>query len=115
MKRKATIPGMVRYIKNGGGSLRLPNRIIKPNEVFDAYPEDIPETFRDMIVPLDGEVKKQQEAVVQVSVPKAEKLEYFTKLRGGGYYNVVDTNGKVMNEKALRKDAAEDLIKSLTA
>ena len=51
MKRKTSEPGMVRYRKIGGGSLHIrihgKIKIIKPNEIFDARPEEIPETFRD--------------------------------------------------------------------
>jgi hypothetical protein len=45
--------------------------------------------------------------------PPAVKLEYFLKARGGGYYNVEDSNGKVINEKALRRKAADELIETL--
>ena len=42
MKRKATKPGLVRYIKKGGGSFHATIdgkvRIIKQNQVFDARP-----------------------------------------------------------------------------
>ena len=109
---------MVRYRKIGGGSLhiRIHGRIkiIKPNEIFDARPEEIPETFRDRIVPLEERERvAEKEKLNKESSPS--KLQYFVKPRekARGYYDVVDRSGKIQNEKALRKDVAEALIVSL--
>ena len=45
---------------------------------------------------------------------KAEEPMYVVKPRGsGGWYDVVDANGKALNEKALKKDIAEKLVKDL--
>ncbi len=109
MKRTASKPGMIRWIKKGGGTFTLNNRIIKKGQIFDARLEDIPEAFRDVVVRLDREVKE----TLSVAPKPLAKVEYFTKHRGSGYYNVVDTDGKVQNEKPLRKDEAEALIVSL--
>ncbi len=109
MKRTPNIPGMIRWIKKGGGSFVLNNRHIKQGQIFDARLEDIPEAFRDVVVQLDKEVKETLPVVPVQSL----KVEYFVKYRGSGYYNVVDSNDKIQNEKALRKDAAEALIVSL--
>ena len=50
----------LQYKKIGGGSSRLilegSKKIAKPGERFWAYPEDIPEGFKDTIISLDGEV-----------------------------------------------------------
>lgn len=94
------------------------NRIIKQNQVFMARLEDIPEGFRDTIVRVDGEVSTPaptpaEPVVEEKKIPTDADPEFFMKLRGGGYYNVVDGNGKILNEKALRKVAAEALIASL--
>jgi len=119
MKRKTEEPGMIRYIKKGGGSFhaRIGGRIqiIKPNQVFDARPEEIPEGFRDMVVPLDPSVSEEANKPARVKVPS--KLEYFVVKRnnGVGYYDVVDKHGKIQNEKALRKPGAEALLESLMA
>ena len=119
MKRKTDTAGMVRYIKLGGGSLEVvingKVRIIKPNQKFDARPEEIPENFRDVIVPLDPSEKVAAEANKPAQKKAPSKLQYFVKKRekGVGYWDVVDKNGKVQNEKALRKAAAEELIASL--
>ncbi len=109
MKRTSNVPGMIRWIKKGGGTFILNNRIIKENQPFDARLEDIPKAFRDIVVRLDREVKE----VLPVAPAQPSKVEYFIKHRGSGYYNVVDSNDKLQNEKALRKDVAEALIVSL--
>ncbi len=117
MKRKTKLkPGQIWYKKLGGGSF-VANidgkaKMIKPNQEFEARPEEIPENFRDVVVPLDAGVRAEIEKK-SPSKP-ASKLEYFVKPRAAkGYWDVVDKMGKVQNEKALRKDAAEALIESL--
>ena len=86
---------------------------IKPNQKFQAKLEDIPEAFRDIIVPLD--LAEFEKAEAKEAVGADVELEYFVKSRGAGYYDVVDGDGKPQNEKALRKEAAEALIESLKA
>ena len=126
MKRSELQPGQSRWKKTGGGSLHATiggkRKIIKPGEIFVAKEEEIPEAFRDMVKPLDTAVipVKQVEKPIKSVEPKVEAptppsaLEYEVKARsGGGYYDVVDKNGKPQNEKALRKVAAEDLLESL--
>jgi len=109
MKRTSNVPGMIRWIKKGGGTFTLNNRIIKQGQRFDARLEDIPEAFRDVVVRLDREVKE----VLPVATAQPSKVEYFVKHKAGGYYNVVDVDGKIQNEKAMKKDKAEDLIAAL--
>ena len=77
MKRKTDTPGMVRYKKVGGGSFhaKIGGKIgiIKPNEVFDARPEEIPEGFRDAVIPLDPALAVEVGKPVQKKAPS--KLE----------------------------------------
>ena len=88
-------------------------RIIKENQKFQARPEEISDTFRDVILPMNKEelvkVEKEQGSI------DVTKLEYTVKSKGGGWYDVVSSDGKTMNEKALREDGAAKLIESLTA
>jgi len=113
MKRTTSDSELIRWKKIGGGSLHLPNRIIKPNQEFSARLEDIPEQFRDVIVPLNPKMQAVVDKAEKAAGSPAVKLKYFVKARSAGYYDVVDKDGKVMNEKALRKEAAETLIESL--
>lgn len=106
----------IQYIKKGGGSLRMARKgpkgrkgykIIPSGSKFWAYPHEIPEGFKDIVVPLNA-VPEKEELPLDV-----EKTEYTKVHKGGGKYNVVDSNGKVINEDLLTKDEAVDLIKSL--
>ena len=112
------------FKKIGGGSLRLNGRIIKPNEIFTAKKEEIPTSLRNVIIPLgttwsnldgDGfqgvnEVKKfpeEEKKEIEQAVPK-----YLVVPRGNSnsWFDVVNAQtGKPINEKALRKDVAEQL------
>ena len=108
--------GVIRWRKTGGGSftatLNGRRKIVKPGEVFSARLEDIPESFRDTIIPVDpNEFKVAEKHFDEVDIAK---LEYTVeKAKGVGYYNVLDSEGKQVNEKSLRKDAAEALVSSL--
>ncbi len=103
---------VIRWKKIGGGSLRFKGRIIKPGEVFKAAESEIPKSFRDVVIPqqdIPGTKK-------QPSVPQHKVVEpvYTIKPRGkGGWYDVVDAKGKALNEKALKKEIAEKLVKDL--
>jgi hypothetical protein len=115
-RTKKNEPEKIRWRKTGGGSLRIrldgKDRIIKPGQKFSARVEDIPEAFRDTVLPLDeGEYKE----VVGKSekVEGAVKPEYFAQHRGGGWYNIVDANGKKVNEGALKREEAEAMIAKL--
>lgn len=96
--------------KTGGGTHRLkregkPLKIIKSNQKFKARPSEIPESFRDIIIPLED---LPEEKPLPITPPG-----YTPKYKGSGWYDVVDGDGKVMNEKSLRKDEMEKLIESL--
>ena len=94
--------------KEGGGSLYLKNKIVKPGEVFQAYPEDIPEAFRNAIVPIDDKAARVQNyETVKISFTKApSKTEE-------GKFDILDVSGKKVNERALEASEAESLIADL--
>jgi len=123
MERTNKDNDILKWKKTGGGSFhatingRL--KIIKPGEVFEAKLWEIPESVRDIVKPVGVKAQAAVEAAadpesVVPDVP-AVKNEYFLKHRGGSWYNVLDINEKVMNEKALQKVDAVALIESLTA
>jgi len=96
------------------GSFRMGNgKIIKPGQVFMATLDEIPEAFRDVIVPVDA--KSFTKANVAKEGSPAVELDYFAKHISSGWYNVEDSDGKVQNEKKLRKDDAEKLLIELKA
>jgi len=95
----------VKFQKIGGGSFRLKNgRIIKPNQIFKAYPSEIPKAFTDLIKPLE-DIKEEPVEIIDTV--------YTLNSRSVGWWDVVDIDGKIMNENALRKEAAEELLNNL--
>lgn len=123
-----------RWKKIGGGSFRVNGMIIKPNEIFHMAEKDIPTAFRDLVVPLDEkpvqveQKKKPLKKEVAVTVEKAAKKEeaetkqthvdeavFRLDERRVGWFDIVDEEGKRINEKALRKEKAEELLAQLLA
>ena len=103
--------GKIWWKKIGGGSLRLHGKMIKPEERFRAHPDDIPVSVRDIVVPLE---ELPEESAKPVTVAKS----LFTMQPRGKsktLFDVVDTNGKVLNEKPLAKAVAEKLISDLVS
>jgi hypothetical protein len=96
---------LIRWKKVGGGAFVLNNRYIKPGQVFTAFIDDIPAQFRDVIIPLDE--TSEIDPLVQ-HVPSLYTLE---EAEGG--WNILDSFGKVLNEKILTKDIAERILKTL--
>lgn len=101
--------GKVQWRKIGGGTFRLKSskRIIKPQQLFWARPDEVPEAFRDVIIPVAG-------------LPEEPPLE----VTGGAYtltpdaeapgkYNIQDAQGKQLNEGPLAKDEADKIMKDL--
>ena len=120
MERKNN-PNAILWHKTGGGSLHITInkkvKIVKPGEKFYAEPHEIPEAFRDVIIPIDskGQRVSVEVATEQEKVEEAEaKVVYNLKHRGGGWWDVVNEEGKAINETALKKDKAEELLNSLS-
>jgi len=107
------VDGRIRWKQTGGGTLRLKVngtlRIIKPGEVFRALPSEVPLAFRDTIIPLDGTQKVEEEKIV------VSKVTYEVKPRGKSksLFDVVDRQGKRMNEAPLSKVVADQFKKDL--
>jgi len=119
-KKEQRDPDAIHWIKTGGGSfLAVINgrkKIIKPGEKFWAKLEEIPVGHRDVVRPVDPRtnIKQLEAEEEEKDAPPVKKLEYFLNHRGGGWYSVLNSSGKVQNEKALNKEDAEKLIRSLT-
>lgn len=98
----------IHFKKIGGGSFRLGNRIIKPGETFLARPEEIPVGFRDVVIAQEAEKNVAKPIIVAKPV-------YTLQPRGKSksLFDVVDAQGKVLNEKALSKEDAQGLIDDL--
>lgn len=100
-----------RWRKLGRGSFRMPNRIIKPGEIFEAPASAIPKAFRDVIVPVDDIPEEVLSPKVTGRVPVYKPV----KREDSNWWDVVDENGKVISEKALTKKQAEELVTSLSS
>jgi hypothetical protein len=103
----------VRFIKTGGGSFRMgpeyKNRIIKPGQIFEAYPEDIPKAFRDVVKPVTPLPEPEEE-----KIPDSTTFVIKPKGKSKTWFDVIDTSSeKPINEKALRKEEAEQLLSEL--
>lgn len=110
MKRTTKTDGKIQWKKIGGGSLRFGNKIIKPGQEFWAFEEEIPLAFRDVIKPLSDLPKTKVEKV------EAKPLEFTLKRRSetSPWWDIIDLNGKKVNEKALRLEEANKRIDELT-
>lgn len=105
-KRQEPEEDAIRWRKTGGGSFRMANgKIIKQNQVFWARLDEVPEGFRDVIVPLS---ELPEEKPVEVVNPG-----YQIQARSPGWFDIVDQFGKMMNEQALRADKAKEMLESL--
>jgi hypothetical protein len=99
----------IMYRKVGSGTFRTKQgKIIKPNQKFMAKPSDIPEVFKDVIVPLDDLPDEQVH-------PETIGPKYEVVSKGAGWYDVINSvTGKVVNEKGLRQADAKKLIEDLS-
>lgn len=108
MKRKAEPkrPGEIQWLNKGGTLHMRSGRIIKPMQKFKAHPDEIPQAFRDVIVPVDP--------VTQISPLPVEKPGYSLRETDEGLYEIVDARGKAITEDPQPKDRAEAILSRLT-
>ena len=80
----------IRWRKLGSGSFRMRDgRIIKQNQIFEATVDDIPMPFRDIVVPVDP---LPIDPPLEIAGPG-----YRIVAKVGGWYDVVDAQGKRLN------------------
>ena len=90
----------------GGGTLRyVRGKMIKPGEKFKAYPDEVPLSFRDVIIPLESISNSNRPEPKEIV-----EIQYKTKERNDGLFDIVDSQGKVLNAKPLEKEVADNLI-----
>lgn len=100
-------------------------------ETFDAYEWEIPDAFKDSFILIKENEPKKEKPVEKVKEPEQEEIPdevedkpeepkdiaYRAKKVSTGWYDVLATdsegNEKRMNEKKLRKEAAEELVREL--
>ncbi len=111
---KVKEPKPLRWKKIGGGIFRYKNSYIKPGQIFEAFPEDIPEAFKDQIILLSDVPKKP---VVKVEKPVYVKVPVVNEEAENGdevLYNIVDSKGKKINDTPLSAEIADQFVKNLT-
>jgi hypothetical protein len=110
MERIETGDGKIQYKKIGGSALRWGKRLIKPGEVIRLNPNEIPENFKDVLIPME-KIRVKEETPIEFA-----KSTYSLQPRGKSksLFDVVDGQGKVLNDKALTKEVATDLINELS-
>ena len=101
--------------KVGGGSFRMGGKIIKPNQKFRAWPNEIPKAFRDLVKPLGGVVTWDDPKVKGDKPIMGKKPEYVLVPDGNSktLFNIVNKEGKNLNEKPLERVVAEKLLEDL--
>lgn len=107
--------------KVGGGDARLVingrNRIIKPNEVFDAFEDEVPSAFRDVIICLNGNVSgkptNKPETIVNVDVTPITYTKEATEVEG--LFNIKNSLGKIVNQKPITEEKADQFINDLSS
>jgi hypothetical protein len=100
-------PKKIRF-KNLSGTFRFGNKLIKPNQVFEAHLSEIPKSFLRDLEQLD----EVEEIPEQISIPEFQyKMEPDEDL--DGFFNVVDKQGKILNEEPLTEVEASELLNTL--
>jgi hypothetical protein len=110
-----------RWRKLGGGSLRIGKQIIKPGQIFAAFPEEISIAFRNLVEPVSGNAVFTDKSVAPAPAPvnvvnpvyKIKQRSGFTLEQKGKsplWFNVLNEIGEVVNEKSLKKADAEKLV-----
>ena len=99
-------PYAILWQKKGRGTMHLlDGRKIKSGEKFRATEAEVA-GLETWLIPL-------QEKPSEKKVEQGIKPVFFLRQRAAGYWDLVDNQGKVVNDKALRKDKAEELKKDL--
>ena len=101
--------GKISFKKAGGGCIRWNGMLIKPGQIIRLDPSQVPASYKDLLIPLE-KIREKTEPPINVVV-----TDYKVVPRGKSksLFDVVDGNGKHINEKALTKKLAEELAKEL--
>lgn len=102
-------------VSGGITLLRDRTKSYEKGETFEADEDEIPMAFRDLIKPLSPPappkpVREQPKYSLQPVVPTAEEEDEDNYVP---LYDVINDSGKVISEKSLPKDEAEELLKGL--
>ena len=107
----------VTFIKIGRGSFHFNGTIIKPNQKFQAYPEEIPSAFRDLIKPvnpIDAKVfeEKPKTAPNLINKSKGLKIEGDEDFNAGIDSQMEDLKGINFEDEAEVKELRDGLVEA---
>lgn len=103
-----TTPGICTWRKKEGGTFRLGSgRKVKPNEVFTAYPSEIPEAFKDLFELVEGNADAIERVITSPS-------KFSIGTREDGLFDVVDMDGKSINDEPMAEEDADKLLMALS-
>lgn len=103
--------GEIKWRKTAGTLKLRDGTVVGPGGTFMARPEDIPKVFRDTILPVNPEELLDPAMVLAPIKPQIPN--YTIKSCGPGRYNVLDSQGKPVNEKSMTLADAERLMENL--
>ena len=103
--------GEIRWRKISGTLVLRDKTVVRAGQTFMARPEDIPKVFRDTVVPVNSE-ELPDESTGPLPVEPVPS-EYSIRSCGPGRYNVLDGQGKAVNEKSMTLADAERLVENL--
>lgn len=104
-----TGPVKLHWKKVGGGVLRIDGQIIKPNQEFWATMESIPKSFMDCLICLEGTKKIEEVKAADKKERETPEELYTIESAGSGLFNLVNANGKPINDQPLSKKEAKEL------
>jgi len=129
-----------KWRKVGRGCLVIRGQMIRPNQVFLAEATDIPESFKDLIVPVPdsiiitrkpplpeliiqrpvinrpppkGEIPRAEDSKDPAMQPKSSQYELKIHPGSPELWDIVDKQGKVLSENPLSYVDATNLIEAL--
>lgn len=98
--------GGTHYLKYTDKKGRPRHKVIKMNQTFSAKPSEIKQAFRDKLVPVE---KLPPEPKIEF-VPGGYKLEPADE---EGAFNIVNSQGKKINESSLTEEKANMILQSM--
>jgi hypothetical protein len=103
--------GKIPFKKVGGSCIRWNGKLVKPGEVIRLNPDEVAASnFKDLLIPME-KVREKTDPPIEIA-----KVVYTLQPRGKSksLFDVVDGQGKVLNDKALTKEVATNLIDELS-
>ena len=124
IKNEVVEPVKPRWRKLGGGSLRIGKQIIKPGQIFSAFPEEISPAFRNLVIPVSGNATFPEKAELPEPAPanivksvyrmvQAKGLTMEPKGKSPLWFNVLNEKGEIITDKAIKKADAIKMVEEV--